>query len=171
METRLVHLEWDRTHEEFDAVVRAESDDGVIVTELLDFVPRRGWKWIPSDEIVTIDDLAPDSAQARLAQLRSFPAEPLDAALTSLPALVDFLVDGHSLVALWEARTGSSEMLVGMIGGHDGVVVELDLVSPAGQWENERHGYELEDLISVEWGSDYLLALEELAGPRHLAMG
>jgi hypothetical protein len=169
MGSRLVHLEWDRTHEEFDAIVRAESDDGVIVTEIHDFVPRRGWKWIPDDEVISIDDVPASAALVRLFELRPLVPEPIDPALTSLPALLRHLADGNLLVSVFQASTGSATMLAGAIARLDNVAVVLDLVDTAGEWEDDQFEFELDDIISVEWGNDYLLALTALAGPRGLS--
>ena len=63
---RVVTLEWDRGHESLDAVVRAESEHGVIVTEVIDFASAPGLRWIRRDEILQMEDYNPDLAVVRL---------------------------------------------------------------------------------------------------------
>lgn len=160
----MVHIEWDRAHEEFDALVHAESDEGVILSRVHELVPLRGFKWLPSDEIVSIEPLEADSAPMRLAVLRGSAPASVDAELTHLSNLLDHLKGSSELVGVFRAERGSDELLVGRIRQADELLV-VDLVGPGGVWQDEER-YELDEIISIEWQSDYLLALADLLPAR-----
>ena len=160
----MVHVEWDRAHDEFDAIVHAESDEGVIVSRVHDIVPLRGFKWLPRNEIVSIEPLEADSTPMRLAALRGTAPASLDTGLTHLSNLLAHLKASSDLVGVFRAERGSDELLVGRIKGAEKLLV-VDLVSPGGVWQDEER-YELGEIISIEWQSDYLLALADLLPAR-----
>lgn len=159
---RVVNLDWDRGHESFAAIVRAETDDGVIVTQLIDFSSVAGFKWIRADEILELDDLDTDDPNVRVADLRGTRTERLAPALTATGALVTDLAAQGVLVFVQSRRTGSDEGLVGTITSIDGSVVVLADVDPSGRASGDTVEVSLDDVISVEWGTDYLAALAEL---------
>ena len=109
MPCRVVTLEWDRGHESLDAIVRAESEHGVIVTEVIDFASEPGLRWIRRDEILQMEDYNPDLAVVRLADLRGTRVETVDVSLTELPALLQSLEHTDGLVCVYRERTGSDE--------------------------------------------------------------
>ncbi len=161
-----MHVEWDRGHEEFDALIRAESGDGIIVSEFHDHSVRAGWKWIPTSEIVSIEPLPDSSPVVRIARIRSYPDLPIEVEFTRLEELLAYLASSAEIVGVFRAATGSDELLVGRIGGLVDSGFDLELVSTDGDWEDAEHHYELGEVISIEWGTEYLTAMGELAGPR-----
>lgn len=67
----IVRLEWDRGHETLDAIVRARSDSGIVITELRDCNPLNGMQWIDAAKLLYVDDLDEDDPNVRLAELPS----------------------------------------------------------------------------------------------------
>jgi hypothetical protein len=110
---RVVNIEWDRGHERFDAIVRAESDAGIVVTEIHDIAPLPGLSWIRRNEVIEIDDLADDAGEVRLADIRGELVETVEVALTAVEALLVHLAATEPLIGLYRERTGSDELLVG----------------------------------------------------------
>ena len=166
MTLRFVHVEWDGGRESFDAILRAESADGAIVSEIHDLVPRRGWKWISSDALASAVPLDDNSPVVRLAGIRSMMPETIDVGLTTLAKLLDHLASTAELVGVFQASTGSDKLEVGRVERRAESEFVLDLVNPSGEWEHDKAEYEMGVVISVEWRTDYLLALSDLAGPR-----
>jgi hypothetical protein len=162
---RVVKLEWDRGHDKLEAIVRAETDAGIIVTEVDDLVALEGLTWIRGDELLDVDDLDDDNATVRLANLRGSRTERVDPDLTELPALLAHLADLGVLLFVYQARTGSDEGLVGRIAEIDDEILVLDEVEPEGHFTGDTDEFVIDDIISVDWGTEYLLALTELAGP------
>jgi ribosomal protein S18 acetylase RimI-like enzyme len=159
---RVVHLDWDRRHESFDAIVRAESDEGVIVTQLFDLSSEAGFKWIRGDEILELNDLDADDPKVRLADLRGTRVDRLDSGLAAIAPLVAHLADRGSLVFVQTRGTGSDEGLVGAISAIGDGVISLADIDPSGHPSGDTVELVINDLISVEWGTDYLGALMEL---------
>jgi hypothetical protein len=157
-----VHLEWDRGHEGFDAAIRSDTEHGLIVTEFLDLVLRTGMKWIRRAEVVELEDLPATSAQARLMALRSVGIEPVDDRLTELPKLIEHLAGCGDLVAVFRTATGSDALLVGRIERTSSRHFDLALVDEDGATEPDHRTYVFDEVISVEWGTDYLNALQDL---------
>ena len=68
----------------------------------------------------------------------------------------------NELVAVYTARTGSDECLVGFVSEVRQAQLTLDEVSPDGGRTGERLDYQLGEVIGVDWGTDYLRALSLL---------
>jgi hypothetical protein len=49
---RVVNIEWDWGHERLDAILRAESADGVIFTEIVDNATVPGHSWIRGNDLL-----------------------------------------------------------------------------------------------------------------------
>ena len=98
---RMVHLEWDRSHERFTAIVRAASEHGVIVSELGDFSPIEGLRWIRRDEIISLEDVAVDAPERLLPEHRQQLERTVDPTLTRLDALLAHLAEGDEPLALY----------------------------------------------------------------------
>lgn len=158
----MVDLEWDRGHEIFTAIVRAETSTGLIVTEVLELSALPGFRWIRADEVISIEDRPHTAPDVRLANQRRNRRDQVDAGLTDLRALRAHLKETGSLIAIYTTRTGSDELLVGPIQtlGSDEVV--LDEVDPVGSSRGEVFTYRLSEIIGVDWHTTYLHDLEEL---------
>lgn len=159
---RVVTLEWDRGHESLDAVVRAESEHGVIVTEVIDFASASGLRWIRREEILQMEDYNPDLAVVRLADLRGTRVETVDPSLTELPVLLQHLQRTDQLVGVYRERTGSDELLVGEIIELTAALFHIRDVDSKGRYDGEVTEYALDEVIRIDWGSTYLTALTEL---------
>jgi len=160
---RVVELEWDRGHDAFAAIVRARTDAGIIVTKVHDLVAVDGLTWIRGDELLDVDDLDDDQPEVRLANLRGSRIATVDPGLTELPALLAHLTDAGVLLFVHRARTGSGEGLVGRIVEIDGQALVLDEVDTDGRFNGDTLEFLVDEIISVDWGTDYLAALAELA--------
>ncbi len=102
----------------------------------------------------------------RITTTRAYPDLSIEVGLTRLPELLAYLASSDEVVGVYRAATGSDALLVGRISRLDESGFELDLVSSEGVWEDDKHEYELGEVISIEWGTDYLTAMRALAGPR-----
>lgn len=159
---RVVLVLWDEGEESFEAIVRAESDAGIVVTQLHDLAELPGHKWIDAAGLVAVHDLDPRHPAARLADLRGSRVEQLDPALTALDGLLPHLAHGDGLVALQERDTGSAEVLVGRITEVTADELVVDEVTPEGTWSGDELRFARDEIVSVEWGTGYLVALAEL---------
>lgn len=155
----VVHLEWDRGHESFDAIVRIESVESMIVTVVHDLWPLAGCKWIRADEVVSAEPLAPDSVAVRVLDHLGVRMFGVDPALSDLRRLFMQAADTATLLGIYSSTTGSDGVLVGTVRTITESQVILDEVSPRGVQTVEDLVYEFDEVISVEWGTDYLRAL------------
>lgn len=160
---RVVAVEWDRSHDSFIAVVRAESSFGVIASQVDDLSLSGGLRWIRADEIVSMEDLPSDSPVVRLADYRRERSTRVDVSLTRLDSLFDSLATEASLVAVYLERTGSDECLVGSNPTVSGGRVTLDEIDTSGAVTGASLDFDLGEIIGVDWGTPYLLDLAELA--------
>lgn len=158
----MVCLEWDRGHEEFNAIVRAEADGGLIVTEMRDLTPLNGYRWLPDGEIVDIEDLPDDDPDVRVANILGARTERLDSGLVDLRALLEARRDDQQLVGIYQARTGSDELLVGAVSAIEDNSVRLDEVRPDGTLSGDTLVYDLNDIVCMDWDTDYLRGLRLL---------
>lgn len=161
-ELRIVSLAWDRTHEQIVAIVRAESRAGVVVTEVQDLCEAAGRRWIRADEIVDIDDLEPDDPHRRVAELRGSLANEAPVEPTELIPLLRTLLDRSALIAVYTARTGSTECLVGRVRTVQADRLVLAEVDPNGRVTRDELEYDPAHVIGVDWDTDYLTALADL---------
>jgi len=156
------HLEWDRGHEALDAIVRLETADALIITEVHDLWPQAGCRWLSQREVLAFEEFDLASADIRVLDAlgaRALRAEP---ALGDLRLLLERLRHLNELVAVYTARTGSDECLVGFVSEVRQAQLTLDEVSPDGGRTGERLDYQLGEVIGVDWGTDYLRALSLL---------
>jgi hypothetical protein len=159
----VVDLEWDRGHESFDAIVRLDAADAMVVTAVHDLWPQAGCQWIRADEILQAEPLAPDSPEVRVLDrlgVRSFTVDPQ---LGDLRSLLEAARQEDALIAVHSTRTGSAEMLVGRVRSVDARRLDLDEVDTSGERTDEPLEYALDEIIAVQWGTDYLRALALLA--------
>jgi hypothetical protein len=160
---RVVNIEWDRGHERFYAILRAESPDGVIFTEIVDITTVPRLSWIRRNEVLEIDDLDEDAGAVRLAEVRGERAETVDRSLTAVGPLLVHLASTEPLVAIYRERTGSDELLVGKIVATTPDTVTLQHVDTNGRYDEEgRLDHPLREIIRVDWGTSYVTALWEL---------
>jgi len=159
---RMVDLEWDRGHETFTAIVRAETSTGLVVTEVLDLSALPGFRWIRADEVISIEDRPHTAPEVRLANLRGIRSDQVDAGLTDLRALLAHLQETGGLIAIFTTRSGSEEALVGRIQTLGSEELALDEVDPGGSSTGEVLTYQLSEIIGVDWHTTYLHDLEEL---------
>ena len=155
----VVALEWDRGHDAFDAILRLDAEEALIVTAIHDLWPQAGCQWIRADEVLAAEPLASDSAAVRVLDRLGVRLFTVDPALADLRTLLRTAREERALVAVYSAQTGSGETLVGTVLGLDGDGVELDEIDTDGNRSGERLDVALDDVIGVEWGSDYLRAL------------
>lgn len=160
----VVHLEWDRGHEQIDAIVRAESADALIVTVVEDFWPQAGCRWIRADEVLSAEVLAPTSPDVRVLDHLGVRPFSVESALLDLEHLLARPTFRSSPVQLCLERTGSGEVQVGTVASLTASEVVLNDITPSGEWPGDQSSFELSGIISVEWGSDYLRALGILVG-------
>jgi hypothetical protein len=158
-----VSLEWDRGHESLIAILRAESPAGVVISEIRDLCELHGRRWICADEVLEIDDLEPDDPARRLAVLRGSLANHAGAEPTDLNALLGWLQDTAAPIAIYTSRTGSTECLVGAINRITPDHVVLAEIDTGGIGTGEALEFRLNDIIAIEWGTNYLDALAELS--------
>ena len=160
---RVVAIEWERGHGSFEAIVRAESPTGVLVTEVIDLVSTPGLSWVRRDEITDLVDLNDDLAVVRLADLRGERNQTIDAALTELPCLLDFLAPTGQLLGFYRERTGSDELQVGEILDVTDGTFRVKYVNGKGRYDTgEPEEYEIAEIIRLDWGNVYLAALQDL---------
>jgi hypothetical protein len=159
---RYVHLEWDRAHESFDAIVLAQSTSGLIAGRVHDYVPLDGYKWIRSDEIVDIEVLGHDHPAVRLATLRGTHVDRPGRGMSDLPVLLRAVRRQRQLIFVQQRRTGSDEGLAGYVAVLDQTHVTLDDVDPQGRCTGEVLSIRTDQIISVEWKTSYLTALHDL---------
>jgi hypothetical protein len=160
---RVVTVEWDRGHERLDAILRAESPDGVILTEIVDIATVPGLSWIRRNEVLEIDDLEDDAGAVRLAGVRGERAATVDLSLTAVGPLLVHLAATEPLVAIYRERTGADEHLVGKIVATSPDAITLEHVDPNGRYDRDGAlDYPLREIIRVDWGTTYLTALWEL---------
>jgi hypothetical protein len=158
----IVQLEWDRGHDRFTAIVRAESGAGVIVARMHDLRVLPGLMWIPADEVLALDDLDEDVAERRVADLRGDRRLPIDPQLTVLPSLLRHLEAVSPLLAVSLRRTGSDEALVGQLSSVGPDELVLDEVDTGGRFTGHELAVAFDDLLSIEWANDYLDGLADL---------
>jgi hypothetical protein len=161
-ESYFVHLEWDRGHESLDAIVLAESPDAIVVQQIHDHVPALGFKWIRRSEIVDLREMSASHPAVRLASIRRPDGQAMDRDLTHLSSLLHQCQTQGTLVMIQEQRTGSSEGQVGDISALNGRTLSLQEIDTNVQRTGETITIELDQIISVEWDSTYLVALSEL---------
>jgi hypothetical protein len=159
---RHVHLEWDRSHESFDAIVVAQSASGMVAKQVHDYVPLDGYKWIRSDEIVDIELLDSDHPSVRLAKLRDTHVERPGRGTSDLAALLRAMRRHRQLIFVQQERTGSDEGLVGYVSSLHQTHATLDDVDPRGRGTGDVVSIRNDQIISVEWGTSYLTALHDL---------
>jgi len=160
---RVVNIEWDRGHERFDAIVRAESDSGIVVTEIRDIAPLPGLSWIRRNEVIEIDDLADDAGEVRLADIRGELVGTVEVALTAVEPLLVHLAATEPLIGLYRERTGSDELLVGKIVATAPGTITLEHVDPNGRYDEDGAlDYPMREILRIDWGTTYLTALWEL---------
>lgn len=159
---RIVELEWDRGHEKLEAIVRTQTDSGIIVTTIHNYVPMPGLTWIRADEVLDLDNLDDDHPSVRLANLRGSRIGGVDPALTKLDALIDFLAEEGAPVLIHLRRTGSGEGLVGQITGRTSDSVLLDEMGTQARRTGHVLDFLLTDILAVVWGDDYLTAFADL---------
>jgi hypothetical protein len=160
----VVHLEWDRAHEQVDAVVRAESEAAVIITVVHDLWPQPGYQWIRADEIVECDELENNSPVVRVLDALGIRGFRIDEALLSLTWLIGLARFRTKPLGLYLRRTGSQEVTVGTVKSANDAVVVLDAVNPQGAFTGEELILDLDDVIAAEWDTDYMRALALLLG-------
>ena len=167
---RLVHLEWDRGHDEFDALVRAETAAGIVVTQLDDYATVEGLRWIRADEITSIEDLEDEHPMARFAKLRGWRRSVVAEAPTELPDLLHYLSHNASLVGVYKRRTGSDELLVGSIVQTDAMALHVTVVDSQAAFTGETETLLLDQIIGIDWGNSYLLGLAALLDTRKIPL-
>ena len=160
---RVVALEWDRGHETFDAIVRAESDAGVVCTEVIDLASTPGLAWIRGNEITDLVDLDEDLGVVQLADTRAERDVVVDVSSTQLLVLLErFAADG-TLVAVYRECTGSDSCLVGEVIDPTEDEFHLRLVDGRGRYDNDPpFEYRTNEVIRLDWGTTYLGSLGEL---------
>jgi hypothetical protein len=83
----------------------------------------------------------------------------LDPKMGSLRAVMREAQGTPSPIAVYTRSTGSREVLVGLLVSLEDTSCTMADVSPAGERTGEDLHFELEDIIGLEWGTDYLMAL------------
>lgn len=156
-------LEWDRAHESLEAIVHAESATGLVVSVIHDLTVLPGRRWIRADEVVDIEDLDPSDPARRLAKLRGSLTDHAVAEPCDLDSLLRHLHNTVAPVAVYTARTGSDECLVGFVDAVTADRLVLSEIKPDGTATGEKLDFLLGEIIAIDWGSDYLTALAELA--------
>lgn len=159
---RVVVVEWDRGHDKVDGILRAEGPDGTILTEIYDLIPDAGYCWLRADEILSVDDVCASSGTARSATLRDVRTERLDPELTTLLPLLRRLVDDQATVGIYTRRTGSGELLAGIMASADDASATFREIDPGGTLTGEEIAVELPEIIRINWDTDYLRALRAL---------
>lgn len=162
----VVRVEWDRGHEEFDAVLRLKTADAVVVSIVHDLWPVAGLQWLRTEEVLRVDLLPPDSAAVRVLDRLGIRFFTVDEGLGDIRELVARAAASGVLVGVHSRRTGSGEMLVGTVGRVTAEGFDLADVSTDGEATGEIVEYSFDDVIGIEWGSDYLRALALLLDPR-----
>ena len=146
----------------FTAIVRAEGTTGIVVTQLHDFRALDGLRWIRADEITSLDDLEADDPDVRIAELRGWRTEHTDIELTELSAFLAHLAGHAGLVGIYRERTGSDELLVGRIAEVRAGGVRVADVDTNGALTGDEVDVPFEQIIGVDWGTDYLTGLGQL---------
>jgi hypothetical protein len=159
---QFVHLEWDRGHESFDAIVVAQAPAGMIARQVHDYVPIDGYKWIRSDEVVDIEFLDDDHPAVRLARLRGLSVDRPGRGMSDLAALLRAMRRERQLILVQQERTGSDAGLVGYVSSLDPIHATLDDVDPQGRYTGDLVAIRHDQIISVEWRTPYLTALNDL---------
>ena len=159
----VVDLEWDRGHESFEAIVRLDHPDAMVVTTVHDLWPQAGCQWIRRDEVLGVEPLAADSPAVRVLDRLGVRLFTVDPALHDLPTLLASAREDQELVAVFSTMTGSSEMLVGRVRRITADAVELEETDTRGERTDEPLELALAEIIAVQWGTDYLRALAMLS--------
>jgi hypothetical protein len=159
----VVDLEWDRGHESFDAMVRLDAPEAMVVTAVHDLWPQAGCQWIRADEILGAEPLPSDSPEVRVLDRLGVRLFAVDRRLADLTALLGAAQDEQVLIAVHSTTTGSAEMLVGSVRTLAAGRVELDEVDTTGERTDEPLDFRFDEIIAVQWGTDYLRALALLA--------
>jgi hypothetical protein len=155
----VVDLEWDRGHESFDAIVRLDAPEAIVVTTIHDLWPQAGCLWIRADEVLAAEPLDAASAEVRVLDRLGVRLFAVDEGLADLATLLRSAQAEDVLVAVHSTATGSGEMLVGNVRRLTDRHVELDEVDTDGRRTDEPLDFRLDEVIAVEWGTDYLRAL------------
>ena len=158
----LVLAEWDRGHATTTGIVRAHTAAGLILTEIDDLSAQAGLVWISGNELLEVDNLDDDDMFVRIATLRGERQGTVDPDLTWVDSLVAHLADLNLLIMIFQSRTGSREGLVGRITRVRDGMVHLDEIGPDARPTGDPLELALTELISVEWGTDYLRGLTDL---------
>ena len=161
-ECRIVSLEWDRGHESLTAIVRAESPSGLVLTEVDDLTELPGRRWIRADEVIELEDLAADDPARRLAERHGSLVDATDAEPADLEALLDHLQESSAPVAVYSSRTGSDECLVGTIKRVTPDLLVLAEIDINGTVTGDTLEISPDQIIGVDWDTNYLTALTEL---------
>jgi hypothetical protein len=162
-ERRVVSLEWDRGHETLIAIIHAESSTGFVISQIYDLCELPGRRWIRADEVVDVDDLDSSDPAVRLAKLRGSLTRHTVIQPPDLDALLRDLQDTVAPIAVYAGRTGSRECLIGYIDTVAADHLVLSEIDTNGTATGEKLDYSLSEIIGIDWGSDYLTALAELA--------
>lgn len=158
----VAHIEWDRGHDEFDAVVYLDEADALVVARTHDYWPQAGFLWIRRSEVLSLDPL--DEAEPAMRVLEQLGVRRLavDPAIADLKTLLLEASDPPVPIAVFSRKTGSEEMLVGLVSHVGDTGCTLTEVDPAGSLTGDDLTLELDDIIAIEWSTDYLNALSIL---------
>lgn len=161
--SRMVSLEWDRGHESLTAIVHAQSSAGFVISEIEDLCEVPGRRWIRTDEVIEVGDIDPEDPAFRLATLRGSLTGQTVAEPTDLDALLPKLQDAAAPVGVYTSRCGSAECLVGYIDAIAQDHLVLDEIDSTGTATRAQLDFSLGEIIAIDWGNAYLVALDQLA--------
>jgi len=165
----VIHIDWDRGHDDFDAIVRLDGIEGLVLSRIHDYWPQAGCIWMRRSEILTIDSLDCDGPEVRVLDRLGVRLLAVDPELESLHAVVQHAAQTPAPVAVYSRATGSGEVQVGLMLSSDDGTCTMAEVDPTGVQTGDEMRLELVEIIALEWSTDYLAALGILLedGPLH----
>jgi hypothetical protein len=142
----------------------------MIARQVHDYVPLEGYKWIRSDEILEIDLLDDDHPAVRLSRLRGLSVDRPGRGMSNLTTLLRAIHRRQQLIFVQQERTGSDAGLVGYVSSLDPIHATLDDVDSQGRYTGDPLSIRNNQIISVEWSTPYLTALNDLVQADRLAL-
>jgi hypothetical protein len=165
----VVGLEWDRGHASINAlIVSFDALGGLVGIELRDGNPA-GMFWLCSDEVTDMYLLEDDSLDRQIVKICGHDSNlnEVKHSQGSFRLLLERNVG--SLIAFYQRRYGSNELLCGYLEGVTDSQVTYFNVDPSGVCDDEPESFAIRDLAMVEVGTPYLRSLRVIADAARIA--
>lgn len=105
----VVHIEWDRGHDDFDALRYVDGDEGLVIAKVHDYWPLAGSMWLRRNEVRRMEALDPGLPEVRVLDRLGVRLFTLDPALAELRNVLSGALGSAVPLAVYSRSTGSGE--------------------------------------------------------------